>query len=162
MTFHTRPFNGVAVQLIRKLVAAVIESTSHATPFAPVPCPEIVMTSVTVRFAKVMPLELAAVQVVRALFAFVHVPISMSLIGVVPVPPPTVRVLPLAIVVLPLSVTAPLPVVKVVVPVCVIFVMMLPFREMLPEPVWIVPVDAEKSEFARPPAEVRLLPDASN
>src|SRR6202035_4972314 len=40
-------------------------------------------------------------------------------------------------------------------------VITLPLREMLPVPVWKVPDEAEKSKFAAPPADVKLLAEAS-
>src|SRR5437016_705791 len=117
MTFHTSPLSGVAVQVTLKLPVgpAVIVSTAQATPFAPVPRPEIVMLSVAVRFAIVMPdvFAFAVLQVVRAAFAFVQVPSSITLIAV---PPPTVSVLPLTIDVSPFKVTVPVPDAKVFVP----------------------------------------------
>ena len=40
--------------------------------------------------------------------------------------------------------------------------MTLPFSEMLPVPVWNVPVEDDQSKFAAPPSELTLLPDAND
>src|SRR5438876_4835027 len=164
MTFQTMP--GLAEQSIRKLVPALMPLTTQTRPAAPgMLWPAIVMTSVVVRFAQVIPPVVAPndeLQVCCAA-ALVQVPNSTTLMEFpVVVAVPTRSPLPTARVVLPLSAIAPVPVVMPTPPLCEMPVITLPFSEMLPVPVWNVPLELDQSKFARPPSELTLLPEAND
>src|SRR6266851_7728703 len=139
MTFHTMP--GLAEQSIRKLVPALMPLTTQTRPAAPgVVWPAMVMTSVVVRFAQVIPpvVEPNAELQVCCAAPLVQVPNSTTLMKLpVVVAVPTRSPLPTASVVLPLS-------------------------DIAPMPVWNVPVESDQSKFAAPPSELTLLPDAND